>query len=228
MKFTGFFENEAIIIFVIIFIIYFVGYELIRRLDVSKDKKYELSFRLLASLSFFLVIYNIHVSIRSNNVIEENRMSYNTIENIQRNWLDPQKELLGNYPEGYFLYSSMVQDAEFAVEKPQEYDVFKRKQLEVYYSLRVFQAIEDFLTTGKYDETGMNVWVNNFLMWMQSPILRQYWRKLSFNYSKDTREFIEGIIKKSNGLIALRKEKGKLEASDYDKISAQFVVNLRE
>ncbi|MGX7667255.1 hypothetical protein [Flavobacterium pedocola] len=220
-------ENEVIIIFIIIILIYLIGYELIRRLEVTVDKKYELSLRLLASLSFFLIIYNIYVSIRSSNRIEENRISYNTIENIQRNWLDPQRELLQNYPEGYFLYSSMTPDADFGTAQPQKYDSTKRKQLEVYYSLRVFQSMEDFLTTGRYDQTGENVWINNFLMWMQSPILRFYWNKLAFNYSKDTREFVGEIIKKSDTLIALRNKKGKLTNQDYDAISSKFNVDFR-
>src|SRR5688572_5050163 len=139
---------EVLVISAVLILVYVVGYELIRRLEVPVEKKYELSLRLMASLSFFLVIYNIYVSIRSNDRIEENRAAYNTIENIQRNWLDPQMELLQNYPEGYFLYSSMVQDADFGIEVPQKYDPIKRKQLEVYYSFRVFQSMEDFLTTG--------------------------------------------------------------------------------
>ncbi|ESU29124.1 hypothetical protein FLJC2902T_11640 [Flavobacterium limnosediminis JC2902] len=218
---------EVLVISIILILVYVIGYELIRRLEAPVEKKYELSLRLMASLSFFLVIYNIYVSIRSNDRIEENRASYNTIENIQRNWLDPQKELLQNYPEGYFLYSSMNQDAAFGNEVPQKYDATKRKQLEVYYSLRIFQSMEDFLTTGKYDKTGQSVWVNAYLMWMQSPILRFYWTKLSFNFSQDTREFVAKIIEKSDELIALRKKKGKLTNEDYDAISTKFKVNLR-
>lgn len=220
-------QAEVLIISFVLILVYVVGYELIRRLDAPIEKKYELSLRLMASLSFFLVIYNIYVSIRSNERIEENKAAYNTIENIQRNWLNPQSELLQNYPEGYFLYSSMVPDADFGVAMPQKYDAIKRKQLEVYYSLRVFQSMEDFLTTGRYDQTGKEVWVNNFLMWMQSPILRYYWTRLSFNYSPDTREFVSKIIKKSDVLIALRKKNGKLTAGDYDAVSSQFQVNLR-
>jgi hypothetical protein len=218
---------EVLIISIVFIVTYIIGYELIRRLEIAVDKKYELSLRLMASLSFFLVIYNIYVSVRSNNRIETNRAAYNTIENIQRNWLEPQKELLQNYPEGYFLYSSMVQDADFGVEKPLKFDATKRKQLEVYYSLRVFQSMEDFLTTGKYDETGQYVWVNNFLMWMQSPILRFYWTKLSFNYAQDTREFVEKIIVKSDALIALREKKGKLTSQDYDAVSVKIRVDFR-
>jgi len=218
---------EVLVISIAFILIYIIGYELIRRLEVSVDKKYELSLRLMASLSFFLVIYNIYVSVRSNSRIEDNRVAYNTVENIQRNWLDPQRELLQNYPEGYFLYSSMTPDADFGTAKPQKYDLAKRTQLEVYYSLRVFQSMEDFLTTGRYDETGQYVWINNFLMWMQSPILRYYWLKLSFNYAKDTRKFVAKIIEKSDELIALRKKKGKLTNEDYDAVSSKFKVNLR-
>ncbi|ESU23112.1 hypothetical protein FEDK69T_12610 [Flavobacterium enshiense DK69] len=218
---------EVLVITIVLILIYIVGYELIRRLESPIEKKYELSLRLMASLSFFLVIYNIYVSIRSNDRIEQNKAAYNTIQNIQRNWLDPQSELLQKFPEGYFLYSSMVQDADFGVKVPQEYDPLKRKQLEVYYSLRVFQSMEDFLTTGKYDTTGKDVWLNNYLMWMQSSILRDYWSKLSFNYSKDTREFVEEIIKESDALIALRKKKGKLMGEDYDSVSARIEVAFR-
>ncbi|KGO96024.1 hypothetical protein [Flavobacterium enshiense] len=220
-------QLEVLVITIVLILIYIVGYELIRRLESPIEKKYELSLRLMASLSFFLVIYNIYVSIRSNDRIEQNKAAYNTIQNIQRNWLDPQSELLQKFPEGYFLYSSMVQDADFGVKVPQEYDPLKRKQLEVYYSLRVFQSMEDFLTTGKYDTTGKDVWLNNYLMWMQSSILRDYWSKLSFNYSKDTREFVEEIIKESDALIALRKKKGKLMGEDYDSVSARIEVAFR-
>lgn len=121
----------------------------------------------------------------------------------------------------------MVPDADFGMEVPGKYDLVKRNQLEVYYSLRVFQSMEDFLTTGKYDSTGKDVWVNNYLMWMQSPILRNYWRKLSFNYSKDTREFVGKIIEESDKLIALRKKKGRLMDRDYDSISVQIEVDFR-
>lgn len=220
-------QLEVLVITIVLILVYIVGYELIRRLEAPIEKKYELSLRLMASLSFFLVIYNIYVSIRSNDRIELNKAAYNTVQNIQRNWLDPQSELLQKYPEGYFLYSSMTPDADFGMAVPEKYDPLKRKQLEVYYSLRVFQSMEDFLTTGKFDTTGKDVWVNNYLMWMQSPILRSYWNKLSFNYAKDTREFVGKIIKESDALIVLRKKKGKLMVQDYDSVSARIEVAFR-
>ena len=221
-------KHEAIIIFLAVIILWSIGYFYVSRLDITKDKKYELSIRNLAALSVFLVIYNIYVSIKSNNNIERNRLTYNTIQNIQRNWLDPQQDLLAHFPEGYLLYASMTQDADFKIPEHLQYNDLKREQLEVYTSLRIFQAMEDFLSSGKYDETGNYVWTNNFLMWMQSPILQHYWTKLSFNYANDTRVFVERVIVKSNELNAIRKTKGSLSAEDYDKISRDFKVNFRD
>ena len=87
--------------------------------------------------------------------------------------------------------------------------------------------MEDFLTTGATDLTGKYVWINNFLMWMQSPIFKANWTKISFNYSKDTREMIERLILESDKLIQLRKEKGNVSSADYDAVSTKFEVVFR-
>lgn len=221
------FMNQAILVFGGIFFVWLLGYWYVCRLNLGKEKEFELSIKNLASLSVLLVIYNMYITSRSNEEAERNRLSYNTLMNIQRNWLEPQKELLQNYPEGYFLYASMLQDLDLSITPPENYDISKRKQIEAYYSIRMFQAIEDFLSTGSFDITGRYVWVNNFLMWMQSPILRSQWVKLSFNFSTDTRELVNRIIVESDKLIQLRKEKGKISCADYDKISRNFKVDLR-
>ncbi|WP_153798078.1 hypothetical protein [Foetidibacter luteolus] len=224
---TSLSQNGPLIIFCVVCFIWLVGYYYIRKFDISSDKKFDLSVRNIAALSVFLVTYNIYVSVRSNDRIEKSRISYNTLANIQQNWLQPQRELCQSYPEGYFLYKSMTPDAEFGTIEPTHFDTAKRRQLEVYSSMRIFQAMEDFLSTGSYDITGSYVWVNNFLMWMQSPILRQNWQKLSFNYSQDTRELVARIINKSDELITLRKTKGKLTSHDYDTLSKAFSIKFR-
>ena len=220
-------ENQTLFIFTFVLLLWLVGYYFILKLDVPRDKKFELTIRNIAALSVFLVTYNIYLNIRSNNKIEKNRISYNTLQNIQHNWLEPQQELLNYYPEGYFLYSSMTQDEQFQVPPPEKFDAAKREQVEVYNSIRIFQAMEDFLSTGSYDITGSYVWINNFLMWMQSPILRKHWERLSFNYSDDTREFVRRIMHKGDKLILLRKIKGRLEPADYDLVSKNFPVKFR-
>lgn len=220
-------ENGPLIIFFIVIIIWLIGHLYVSKFNIAGDRKYELSIRNIASLSVLLLTYNIYVSVKSNDRIEKNRISYNTLANIQQSWLQPQKELCDKFPEGYFLYASMTPDIDYGNSIPTHFDSIKRKQTEVYTSIRIFQAMEDFLSTGSYDITGSYVWVNNFLMWMQSPILRQNWEKLSFNYSDDTREFIAHIIQKSDSLIALRKTKVKLTAEDYDAISKNFTIKFR-
>jgi len=221
------FGFEAIVVLVLISIAWIAGFVIIRKLNVSVDKKFELTVRHFTGMTVFLIIYNIYLNVQSNAIIEKNRSSYNTLENIQQNWLDPQKELLDSYPEGYFLYASITQDADFGTTLPTVFDSLKRKQVETFSSIRIFQAMENFLTTGSYDVTGNYIWINNFLMWMQSPILRSNWTKLSFNYATDTREFVNSIIVESDKLIELRKKKGKLSAEDYDTISKNIVVKLR-
>ena len=76
-----------------------------------------------------LVIYNLYINFQSDERIEKNRIAYNTIENIRNNYLGPQRELLNNYPEGYFLYASMNQDTDLQLTEPTNYDPIKRKQL---------------------------------------------------------------------------------------------------
>ncbi len=208
-------------------VVWAIGHFFVQRLDVKTGKKFELTIANLAALSVFLVTYNIYVSVVSNDRIEKNRIAYNTLENIERNWLQPQKELLENYPEGYFLYASMTPDADFGSQAPEIFDSVKRRQLEVYGSIRVFQVMEDFLTFGAWDITGSYVWLNNFLMWMQSPILRLHWKELSFNFSDDSRRFIERIIAQSEELVRRRESSGPLTTQDYDAISKKFEVNLR-
>lgn len=225
--FAGIFESESFLVFFVLAIVWIFGFFTIRKLNVGKDKKFELSIRNLAAMSVFLVTYNIYLNVRSNNRIEKNRMAYNTLENVENHWLAPQRELLENYPEGYFLYASMMQEADLTKNQPTSFDTLKRKQLEIYSSIRVFQAMEDFLSTGSYDLSGNYVWINCFLLWMQSPILCDNWQKYYFTYGADTRDFVDRIILESAKLSELRINKGKLSGADYDVISKKFPVKLR-
>lgn len=206
-----------------------VGFYIIHRFNTTGVKKFELTITYLGGISVLLITYSIYLGIKTDQKIEKNRTAYNTIENIDRNFLRPQRDLLKFYPEGFFLYASMNPDTDLSQLAPHNtlVDPVKRKQVEIFYSIRVFQSIEDFLSTAAYDITGNYVWINNFLMWMQSPILQENWKILGFNLSDDTRNLIGRIIEKSNSLIALRKEKGKLSFEDYDTISKNFIIHYR-
>lgn len=219
---------DGSIIFLIVFLaLISAGIAIIFTFKVDNVQRFQLVVTFLGALSVLIWSYNTYNNLQSNDRIEDNRMAYNTLQNIANNYLMPQKEIVDKYPEGYFLYASMTQDTDLSNAEPYEYDPVKRQQIEVYYSLRIFQTMEDFLTVARYDRTGLYVWLNNFLMWMQSSILRHYWNILSFNYSDDTREMVGRIIQKSDDLIALRKQKGHLTNKDYDAIAKVFFVKPR-
>ena len=221
------FEKGIYVILVIGAVFLTLGCLLVIRLKTEKARKIELIVEILAAVSVVLVAYNLILSTESNKRIEENRIAHITLENIQRNWLSPQIELSALYPESYFLYRSITPDSDYCQLEPEYYDPARRKQIEIAYSFRIFQAMEDFLTIGSRDVTGKYVWINNFLMWMQSPILREHWNRVSFNFSKDTREMINRLIIESDALMARRALLGKLMPEDYDSVACRFVVHFR-
>src|SRR5690606_3400517 len=103
-----------------------------------------------------------------------------------------------------------------------------RDAIEVYLSNRIFQVIEDFLSTVQYDLTGAYVWLNIFFMWMRSPILQKNWSLLAHCYTNDTRELVNRIIEKSNYLNELSQQRGApLLEQDYDAISHSFPFKPR-
>ncbi len=223
------FLNASNLFIIFVIIAAFFGYYLITRFKVTPLKRFQLIVSYLGSLSVFLVTMNLYLNMRFNQRVEENRSAYNTLGNIQRIYIDPQKELLDKFPEGYFLYASMTPDVDLSALEPEEYNQAKRMQVEVYMALKVFQLIEDFLSTNSYSIrgehvlTGSYVWINNFLMWLQSPILQQLWKYLGFNNRADTRAIITAMIEQANDLVDLRKKKGYLDFSDYDTASKEFL-----
>ena len=220
-------ENNLYFILLAVVGILVVGFSYVKNLNNEKDRKLELIIGIVAGVSIILVMYSLILNTHSNNRIEKNRIVHITLENIQRNWLSPQTDLSNAYPEGFFLFKSLTPDAYHGNIEPAEYDRAKRKQLEIVSSIRIFQAMEDFLTLGFQDITGKNIWINNFLMWLQSPILKKNWKTLSFNYSKDTREMIQRLIIESDKLVLKRQIKGSLTNKDYDDISEKFNIVFR-
>jgi len=218
--------NEMIFLAVIVLSVVF-GYFFINKFHLSPVKRFQLIISFLGSLSAVLITYNIYVTIKFNKRNAENQISQNTLSNVQSSFLSHQRELLDRYPESYFLYASMNQDIDLSNYEPTAYDPVKRKMLEFYYAVRIYQAVEDFLSFSAYDITGTYVWLNNFLGWLQSPILQSYWKEIEFNYYEDTRDLVPQIIEKANDLIALRKKKGKLTTQDYDAISKKMAVTYR-
>jgi hypothetical protein len=219
----GIIGYEFLIFTIVMFV---VGIAIIYRFEIDHVDRFRLIISLLGAISVLLVTYNLYATFKFNEAIEKNRIAYNTIDNIRNKFLNPQHELVELYPEGYFLYASMYLDNPVGNE-PTEYNPSKRAEVERYMSIRLFQAVEDFLSTAAFDLTGVYVWINNFLSWLQSPILQKNWATLAFNFADDTRLLVDRLIEKSNELIELRKKKGSLSSQDYDVISKNFTVVYR-
>jgi hypothetical protein len=192
-----------------------------------KKQKTRVNNGITAGVLIIMVMYNLTLNTHSNDRIEKNRTTHNTIENIQRNWLSPQIDLSRDYPEGFFLFKYLTPDADHGAYEPTLYDPKKRIQIEIVTSIGIWQAMIDFLTLGSDDATGKNIWVNNILIWLQSPIFKKNWKVLSFNYSKDTRVLIDRLIAESEKLALIGKKKGKLTKNDCDDVSDNFSVIFR-
>lgn len=200
-----------------------IGWAIVKRFkDLTDIKRFELIVSYFSGMAVFLITYNIFITIRFNKDLEQSRIAHNTLENIQNNFLMPQKELLNNYPEGYFLYASMQPESNLSQNMPTTHDPIKRKQVERYCSQQIFQSMEDFLSIYHYNKDELYVWINIFLAWMQSPILQDQWQLLQFNYAEDTRQLVDQIIYGAKILYDLRSKKGMLTAGDYDRISKKF------
>jgi hypothetical protein len=212
----------TLVLFIIFFAVLFAGVIEIIRFHVPAIKRFDLIFTFLAGIATFLISGDLYLSITSDARSEENKIIYNSLDNVQKNFLEPQRELLSHYPESFFLYASMNPDFDMTSDKPHTFDPVKRKQIELYSAMRIFQSIEDFIVTAHYNIVDQYVWINGFLMWLQSPILQQYWPRLVFNYSPATRELTERLIKHAQDLTVLRKQKGALDSADYDAVSKEI------
>lgn len=220
------FKYEPTIFFSLLIIFIALGLFIINRYNIKNIEKFRLAVAYFGAFSVALITYNIFITVRANYQNEQNRLAYNTVENIQKNFLEPQKGLLTEYPEGYPLFASMNPDTDMAAHEPKNIDPIKRKQVEFYYAIRIFQSVEDFISTIKYENTEVACWMNTFLQWMQSPILQDHWTKVDFQYTEKTIQLMRIIINHANTLKELRKTKGVLVADDYNTLSKNIPLDL--
>ncbi len=221
------------IVLIIVALVAAAGFFIIRKFTLPGVEQFKLIISYLSVLSVILITYSIYFNVTSTTQTANHRLAYDTLEITQRQWISPQDEMQKDFPESFFLFKSMYPDKYFRAEgvalgEPQTYDPLKRQILEMYLSNKIYQAMEDFLSTAKYDLTGSYVWLNIFFMWMQSPILQKNWPSISVCYSQDTRELVGDIIKEANKLIALREQRGEpLTDKDYDDASRKFKYTPR-
>lgn len=133
-----------------------------------------------------------------------------TYKIIDRGWLDVNKKIVEYYDKCptfvnslYFDWQKKVLGNVASPTKPDDWYAVN------YLSIVIFQSWEDFITSSTVDETGAVVWINNFLQWSNSELLRNSWTVLKSNYASTTQEFGDYLFYVSS--MYKPKNEGELE-----------------
>jgi hypothetical protein len=141
-----------------------------------------------------------------------------TYKIIDRGWLDVNKKMVEYYDKCpnfvnslYFDWQKKVLGQESSPTKQDDWYAVN------YLSIIIFQSWEDFITSSTVDETGIIVWINNFLQWSNSELLRNNWSVLKSNYAATTQEFGDYLFYVSS----MYKPKNESELENLSKMVAE-------
>ena len=117
-----------------------------------------------------------------------------TYKMIDRGWLDVNKKFTEYYKDCPNFIDSLYFDWQtktLGLQNNMSYQTHNNDKWYAinYLSILIFQSWEDYITSSKIDETGANVWINNFLQWSNSKMLRKAWSVLKTNFAETTQEF---------------------------------------
>jgi hypothetical protein len=112
-----------------------------------------------------------------------------TFRIIDRSWLNVNKSFIDYYNECPNFINSLY----FDWQKKVLGKVTNYQKEDSWYSVKyicalIFQSWEDFITSSKVDETGDIVWINCFIPWCNSKLLKNNWTVLKSNYAPTTQE----------------------------------------
>ena len=134
-----------------------------------------------------------------------------TFKIIDRSWINVNKSFADYYKECPNFINSLYFDWQKKVlgkvNNSQEEDSWSSVK---YICVLIFQAWEDFITSSKIDETGDYVWMNNFIQWCNSKLLKNNWSVLKMNYAYTTQELGDYMFY----MVDLHKPKNTLEVSN--------------
>jgi len=168
----------GLIIFLILFVWYVYVYSKNKNLILFSDKIFG-AFVIFLPIGIFIT-YGIFKK-QSDSIRRDS-----TYKIIDRGWTNVNKELIINYKDCPSFVDSLYFDWQIKIfGKSMKYnDYYNNKWYTVMYlSMIIFQSWEDFLTSYKIDQTGANIWINNFLQWSNSKFLRNNWSIFKSNYS---------------------------------------------
>jgi hypothetical protein len=115
-----------------------------------------------------------------------------TLKIIEKSWLGTNNMISEEYKNCPELCDSLYfdwQKKEMNWKSQESYEGKDEWYSVLKISVHIFQSFEDVLTVSDLDQTGMYVWVANFIQWCHSPHLRKSWNVLKPNFASKTREF---------------------------------------
>lgn len=149
---------------------------------------------MMASIAVVILGFNVLVSTLSMELQKNITKAQFTKLNIDKSWLFPNQIICEkNKARPEFLaslyYNNLdLLEASKNLDTPKTIDSTLAEQ---YLSIVLFQSWEDYLTMRKFDETGDEVWLVNFLQWAQSPYLKTEFERLKYNFAALTIKFGE-------------------------------------
>ena len=182
-------QNNIIIIGVAIFFVIFVIYTAV----VPEGSLFDRIGSRLAVLGVFIIAIGVYFTyqIFLHNINE--RVKDNTLRITEKGWVNNVK-LINEYSERCpNLSASLFYEWQYSqVGKYNGYNP-KNNNDNVYAAtalcISLFQSWEDVLTLESSEETGLYVWMCNFIQWAHSPLLKKAWDVLKPNFAKLTIEF---------------------------------------
>ena len=169
------------------------------------------------AISVVYIAVGIYITFEIFNQTTEEMKRQTTLKIIDRSLLGNIKLIIENYNKCPKFASSLF----YEWQKP---NTFKESvlgdddwQIVLMISFNIFQAFEDILTVSDVDQTGLNVWIANFMPWCKSKYLKKTWEQLYPNYADRTIMFANLLFKN-----CLEKDEPK-NAEEYKLLSKKIV-----
>lgn len=180
--------TSEIILFIITFIVIILVWYIVK----TKNKVLDKFTGKLAIIGSIFVPLSLYLTYKVFKLQLQALYRDSTFKIIDRSWLNINRSLVNYYKECpnfvnslYFDWQKKVLGKNYEINSVNQDNWYAVN----YISISIFQAWEDFLTSEIVDETGDIVWINNFLQWSSSSILRNNWSVLKTNFASTTQEF---------------------------------------
>ena len=144
--------------------------------------------RLLSKINAISVVYiavGIYITFEIFNQTTGEMKRQTTLKIIDRSLLGNIKLIIDSYDKCPKFSSSMF----YSWQKPSNFREPEGEDdwsIVTMVSFNIFQAFEDILTVSDVDQTGLYVWIANFMPWCRSKYLKKAWDQLYPNYADRT------------------------------------------